>query len=94
MKVAATSIGMSSGLIFRVSLDLVQDAVIKSNKQRKIKVQTLTLNCSTTPLKRDMGGAMEQFEARFKQVDVLPLVKHYMDELDLLKLLTKWTTAI
>ena len=25
---------------------------------------------------------MEQFEARFKQVDVLPTVKHYMDELD------------
>ncbi|MCP4295495.1 MAG: hypothetical protein GY786_07800 [Proteobacteria bacterium] len=26
---------------------------------------------------------MEQFETRFKQVDVLPLVKYYMDELDL-----------
>jgi len=33
---------------------------------------------------------MEQFEARFKQVDVLPMVKYYMDELDLFNLFTKY----
>ncbi len=33
---------------------------------------------------------MEQFETQFKQVDVLPLVKHYMDELDLFNLFTKY----
>ena len=36
---------------------------------------------------------MTQFEARFKQVDVLPMVKHYMDELDLLNLFTKYVPA-
>jgi len=36
---------------------------------------------------------MEQFETRFKQVDVLPLVKHYMDELDLFNLFTKYVPA-
>jgi len=36
---------------------------------------------------------MEQFEARFKQVDVLPLVKYYMDELDLFNLFTKYVPA-
>ena len=36
---------------------------------------------------------MEQFEVRFKQVDVLPLVKHYMDELDLFNLFTKYVPA-
>ena len=36
---------------------------------------------------------MEQFEARFKQVDVFPMVKHYMDELDLFKLFTKYVPA-
>ncbi len=36
---------------------------------------------------------MEQFEARFKQVDVLPMVKHYMDELDLFNLFTKYVPA-
>jgi transposase len=36
---------------------------------------------------------MEQFEARFKQADVLPLVKHYMDELDLFNLFTKYVPA-
>ena len=40
------------------------------------------------PFKHDIRGAMEQFESRFKQVDVLPLVKHYMDELDLFNLFT------
>jgi len=36
---------------------------------------------------------MEQFEARFRQVDVLPLVKYYMDELDLVNLFTKYVPA-
>ena len=36
---------------------------------------------------------MEQFETRFSQVDVLPLVKHYMDQLDLLNLFTKYVPA-
>jgi len=36
---------------------------------------------------------MEEFETRFKQVDVLPLVKHYMDELDLFNLFTKYVPA-
>lgn len=36
---------------------------------------------------------MEQFETRFKQVDVLPLVKHYMDKLDLVNLFTKYVPA-
>jgi transposase len=33
---------------------------------------------------------MEQFETRFNQVDVLPLVKHYMDELDLFNIFKKY----
>ena len=33
---------------------------------------------------------MEQFETQFKQVDVLPMVKHFMDELDLYNLFTKY----
>lgn len=41
----------------------------------------------------ECGGVMEQFEARFKQVDVLPLVKYYMDELNLLNLFTKYVPA-
>lgn len=36
---------------------------------------------------------MEQFETRFKQVDVLPLVKYYMSELDLFTLFTKYVPA-
>ena len=36
---------------------------------------------------------MEQFETRFKQVDVLPMVKHFMDELDLFNLFTKYVPA-
>ncbi|MFH1981294.1 MAG: IS1634 family transposase [Pseudomonadota bacterium] len=36
---------------------------------------------------------MEQFETRFSQVDVLPLVKHYMDQLDLVNLFTKYVPA-
>jgi len=33
---------------------------------------------------------MEQFETQFKQVDVFPLVKYYMDELNLLNLFKKY----
>ena len=36
---------------------------------------------------------MEQFEARFNKVDVLPMVKYYMDELDLFNLLKKYVPA-
>jgi Domain of unknown function (DUF4277) len=37
-----------------------------------------------------MGGAMEQFGTRFKRVDVLPMVKHYVDQLDLFNLFKKY----
>jgi transposase len=36
---------------------------------------------------------MEQFETRFKQVDVLPMVKHFMNDLHLLDLFTKYVPA-
>jgi transposase len=36
---------------------------------------------------------MEQFETQFKQVDVLPMVKHFMNDLDLLSLFTKYVPA-
>jgi len=36
---------------------------------------------------------MEQFETRFKQVDVLPMVKHFMDELDLYNLFAKYVST-
>lgn len=36
---------------------------------------------------------MAQFETRFQQVDVLPMVKHFMDELDLFNLFTKYVPA-
>ncbi len=36
---------------------------------------------------------MEQFETRFSQVDVLPMVKHYMDQLDLFNLFKKYVPA-
>jgi len=36
---------------------------------------------------------MEQFETRFSQVDVLPMVKHYMDELGLYHLFKKYVPA-
>ncbi len=36
---------------------------------------------------------MKQFETRFKQVDVLPMVKHYMDALDLFSLFEKYVPA-
>ena len=37
---------------------------------------------------------MKQFEARFKQVDVLPMVKHYMNELDLFNLFLKYFITV
>jgi transposase len=36
---------------------------------------------------------MDEFEARFKQVDVLPMVKHFMDELNLFNLFKKYVPA-
>jgi transposase len=36
---------------------------------------------------------MEQFETRFSQVDVLPLVKHFIDELDLFNLFKRYVPA-
>lgn len=36
---------------------------------------------------------MEQFETRFKQVDVFPMVKHFMDELMLFKLFQKYVPS-
>ncbi len=36
---------------------------------------------------------MAQFETRFQQVDVVPMVKHFMDELDLFNLFTKYVPA-
>jgi transposase len=36
---------------------------------------------------------MEQFETRFSQVDVLPMVKHFMDELDLFNLFKRYVSA-
>jgi len=36
---------------------------------------------------------MKQFETRFKKVDVLPMVKHFMDELDLFNLFKKYVRA-
>ena len=36
---------------------------------------------------------MKQFETRFKQVDVLPMVKHYMSALDLYNLFKKYVPA-
>jgi hypothetical protein len=36
---------------------------------------------------------MKQFETRFKQVDVLPMVKHFMDELDLFSLFKRYVPA-
>ena len=36
---------------------------------------------------------MEQFETRFKKVGVLPMVKHFMDDLDLFNLYTKYVPA-
>jgi hypothetical protein len=45
------------------------------------------------PLKSQIGGAMEQFDTRFKQLDVFPMVKHFMDQLDLFSLLNKYVPA-
>jgi transposase len=36
---------------------------------------------------------VEQFESRFKQVDVLPMVKHFMDQLGLFNLFSKYVPA-
>ena len=36
---------------------------------------------------------MEQFETRFSQVDVLPMVKHFMDELDMFNLFKRYVPA-
>jgi len=36
---------------------------------------------------------MEQFETRFKQVDVLPMIKYFMDQLDLFNIFTKYVPA-
>jgi transposase len=36
---------------------------------------------------------MQQFETRFKQIDVLPMVKHFMDQLDLFNLFQKYVPA-
>ena len=36
---------------------------------------------------------MEQFESRFKQVDVLPMVKYFMDQLELFNIFTKYVPA-
>ncbi len=36
---------------------------------------------------------MEQFDTRFKQVDVLPMVKYFMDGLDLFNLFEKYVPA-
>ena len=33
---------------------------------------------------------MEQFDTRFKQVDVFPMVKYFMDKLDLFNLFLKY----
>lgn len=41
----------------------------------------------------EKGGVLEQFEARFKQVDVLPMVKHFMDQLDLFNLFSKYVPS-
>lgn len=40
-------------------------------------------------LRIEMEGAMDQLETRFSQVEVLPMVMHYMDELDLTNLFEK-----
>jgi hypothetical protein len=36
---------------------------------------------------------MEQFETKFNQVEVLPMVKHFIDELDLFNLFKKYVPA-
>jgi len=36
---------------------------------------------------------MEQFDTQFKQLDVFPMVKHFMDELDLFSLFNKYVPA-
>ena len=58
-----------------------------------VDLYTLPFNCFLTPPKRDTGGAMEQFETRFRQVNGLPIVEHNIDELDLVNLFTKYVPA-
>ena len=36
---------------------------------------------------------MGQFDTRFKQVDVFPMVKHFMDDLDLFNIFTKYVPS-
>jgi hypothetical protein len=36
---------------------------------------------------------MNQFDTQFKQLDVFPMVKHYMDQLDLFSLFNKYVPA-
>ena len=52
----------------------------------------MTFKHTITPFKIEMEGryGMEQFETRFKKVETLPLVKHFMDELDLYNLFEKY----
>lgn len=51
------------------------------------------LKCSITPKTVKLGGVVDQIEARFKQVDVLPMVKHYMNSLDLFNLMKKYVPS-
>lgn len=44
-------------------------------------------------LRNELEGAMDQFETRFSQVEVLPMVMHYMEELDLTNLFEKYVPA-
>jgi len=53
----------------------------------------LPFNCFITPYTKEIVGTMKQFETRFKQVDVLPMVKHFMDALDLFSLFKKYVPA-
>ena len=53
----------------------------------------MPFDCFITPHTSQIGGAMKQFETRFKQVDVLPMVKHFMDEIDLFSLFQKYVPA-
>jgi len=53
----------------------------------------LHLKCSITPQTGKIGGVVDQIEAHFKQVDVLPMVKHYMNSLDLFNLFKKYVPS-
>jgi len=45
------------------------------------------------PYTSETGGAMKQFETRFEQINVLPLIVYFMDELDLFNLFKKYVRA-